>query len=489
VRRNVKAGSVRAEGAAAANELARLSAIELLEGYRAKRFTPRDVIEDVIAALELADASCNVVVTRTYDQARVAADEATAAWSAGSPVGKLAGVPVSIKDLVYVAGVRALGGAPTNRDLVPSVDSAAVSALRSAGAIVTCKTTTCESGYKLTADSPVSGVTRNPWNKDRTSGGSSGGAAASVAAGCGPLAIGTDGVGSIRVPSAFCGVVGIKPTFGLVPRSPGFSPPSWASLAHTGPIARTVADAALLLEVVAAHDPRDAASLAVSSRSFDTTPERLDGIRIGSSVDFGYAAVAADVRKAFGSAVETLGSLGADIVPDCVRFEPDMLERILKPIAYTEQAAAVSSRDAVALAASDSDYRDVVAKGARYSGIDYVEAGYRRNSLRASFLELFQKVDAIVTPTVAVTAFPAGALGVDRVDGVAVDRHLGWSPFSWPINLTGLPAATIPCGFDSDGLPIGLQIIAPWLDEGVIVRIAAAFERVRPWSQFRPRMR
>jgi aspartyl-tRNA(Asn)/glutamyl-tRNA(Gln) amidotransferase subunit A len=485
----VKAGNVRAGGAVAANELARLSAIELLEGYRAKRFTPRDVIEDVIAALELTNASCNVVVTATYDQARAAADEATAAWSSRSPVGKLSGVPVSIKDLVYVAGVRALGGAPANKDLVPSVDSAAVSALKSAGAIVTCKTTTCESGYKLTADSPVSGVTRNPWNKDRTSGGSSGGAAASIAAGCGPLAIGTDGVGSIRVPSAFCGVVGIKPTFGLVPRSPGFSPPSWASLAHTGPIARTVADAALLLEVVATHDPRDSASLAVPSRSFDATPGRLDGIRIGSSVDFGYAAVAADVRKAFQSAVETLGSLGAGIVHDCVRFEPDMLERILKPIAYTEQAAAVSTRDARALASSDNDYRDVVAKGARYSGIEYVEASYRRNSLRASFLELFQQVDAIVTPTVAVTAFPAGALGVDRVDGIAVDRHLGWSPFSWPINLTGLPAATIPCGFDSDGLPIGLQIIAPWLDEGVIVRIAAAFERVRPWSQFRPRMR
>src|SRR5205823_3774922 len=177
----------------------------------------------------------------------------------------------------------------------PSADAAAVTALKSAGAILTCKTTTCEAGYKLTADSPVSGITRNPWNKARTSGGSSGGAAAAVAAGCGPLAIGTDGVGSIRVPSSFCGVVGLKPTFGLVPRSPGFSPPSWASLAHTGPIARTVADAALLLEVIAAHDLRDAASLPIAARSFDVTPGRLDGIRIGSSADFGYAAVAPEV--------------------------------------------------------------------------------------------------------------------------------------------------------------------------------------------------
>ena len=273
-----------------------------------------------------------------------------------------------------------------------------------------------------------------------------------------------------------------------MPRSPGFSPPSWASLAHTGPIARTVADAALLLETVAIHDLRDAASLPVPSRGFDTAPVKLDGIRIGSSVDFGYAAVAPDIRRAFQSAVETLGSLGASIVPDCVHFEADMLDRILKPIAYTEQAAAVSARRAGALANSDRDYREVVAKGASYSGIEYVEAGYRRNSLRASFLEIFAHIDAIVTPTVAVTAFAAGELGVDEIDGIAVDRQLGWSPFSWPINLTGLPAATIPCGFDADGLPIGLQIIAPWLDEGLIVRIAAAFERARPWSQFRPRM-
>jgi aspartyl-tRNA(Asn)/glutamyl-tRNA(Gln) amidotransferase subunit A len=484
----VKAGSVRTGGAVEANELARLSAIELLEGYRAGRFTPRDVIEDVISALEVTNAACNVVVTPAYEQARAAADRATAAWSSGRPEGKLMGVPVSIKDLVYVAGIPALGGAPANKDLVPSVDAAVVSALKSAGAIITCKTTTCESGYKLTADSPVSGITRNPWNRDRTSGGSSGGAAASIAAGCGPLAIGTDGVGSIRVPSAFCGVVGVKPTFGLVPRSPGFSPPSWASLAHTGPIARTVADAALLLEAVATHDLRDAASLPVPARSFDMTPVKLNGIRIGSSADFGYAAVAPDVRKAFQSAVETLGSLGASIVPDCIRLEPDMLERILKPIAYTEQAAAVSARGPEALMASDGEYRDVVAKGASYSGVEYVEAGYRRNSLRMSFLEVFRKVDAIVTPTVAVTAFPAGALGVDEIDGIAVDRHLGWSPFSWPINLTGLPAATIPCGFDAEGLPIGLQIVAPWLDEGLIVRIAAAFECARPWTQFRPRM-
>ena len=483
----MNAGSALVDAAADANELAKLSAIELLDGYRAGRFTPRDVIEEVIAALEITQASCNVVVTPMYELARAAADDATAAWASGRKQGRLAGVPVTVKDLVYVAGVPASGGAPHNKDFVPTADAAAVAALKSAGAILTCKTTTCESGYKLTADSPVSGITRNPWNNARTSGGSSGGAAAAVAAGCGPLAIGTDGVGSIRVPSSFCGVVGLKPTFGLVPRSPGFSPPSWASLAHTGPIARTVADTALLLEVIAAHDLRDAASLPVAPRSFDVTPGRLDGLKIGASIDLGFAAVDADVRRAFQSATETLAGLGADLVPDCVAFSPDMLDRILKPIAYTEQAAAVAGWETEALAASDDDYRGVVATGRSYSGIDYLEASYRRTALRSSFLDLFQKVDALVTPTVAVTAFRAGTLGVDHVADVAVDRHLGWSPFSWPINLTGLPAATIPCGFDGGGLPIGLQIVAPWLDEALILRIAAAFEGARPWVQFRPR--
>jgi aspartyl-tRNA(Asn)/glutamyl-tRNA(Gln) amidotransferase subunit A len=479
--------TVRDGASAALKPLARLSVADLLEGYRARRFTPSEVIEDVIAALAATDASCNIVVTPMYEQARAEADRATVAWAKGSVEAPLAGIPVTVKDLVYVAGVPAKGGAPYLKDFVPDVDGAVVASLKAAGAIITCKTTTCEAGYKLTADSPVSGVTRNPWDLNRTSGGSSGGAAAGVAANCVPLAIGTDGVGSIRVPSAFCGVVGIKPTFGLVPRSPGFSPPSWGSLAHTGPIARTVADAALLLEVIAGPDLRDPASLPLEPRKYDATPGGLNGLTIGMSEDLGYAAVDPEVRRAFQAVSIALSELGAKVVPECVQLPSDMLERILKPIAYTEQAAAVANRHAATLDASDDDYREVVAKGHSYTGIDYIEAGYRRNALRSSFVELFSEVDALITPTVAVTAFRAGTLGVDKIEGVSVDPHLGWSPFSWPINLTGLPAATVPCGFDAGGLPIGLQIVAPWLEEGLILRIAAAFESVRPWAQFGPR--
>lgn len=481
--------STQAAAVPAPTDLARLSASELLAGFRRKRFTPRDVVDDVIAALEATQAACNVVATPMVAQARADAERLTKAMQAGEICGPLAGVPVTIKDLVYVAGVPAYGGAPMNRSFVPDVDGAVVTALKAAGAIITCKTTTCESGYKLTADSPVTGTTRNPWNVARTSGGSSGGAAAAVAAGCGPIAIGTDGVGSIRVPSSFCGVFGLKPTFGLVPRSPGFSPPSWASLAHTGPITRSVADAALALETIALHDLRDPASLPVPPRRIDASPRALTGLRIAASVDLGYAAVSADVRAAFARALLVLEGCGAGISADHPGLDPEVLEHTLKPIAFTEQAAAVARRGSDALAGSDPEYRGVIAAGRRYSGLDYVEAGYRRGQLRAGFLKLFERVDALVTPTVAVTAFEAGRLGIDRIDGATVDPHLGWSPFTWPINLAGLPAATVPCGFDRDGLPIGLQIVAPWLDEPTIFKIAAAFEEAQPWTETWPELR
>src|SRR3954467_12524748 len=319
--------------------LGSLSAIEIPAGYRHKAFTPRDVIDDTIATLEVTNEACNAVVTPMYEQARAEADRLTREMRAGEVKGPLAGIPVTIKDLVFVAGVPAYGGSPLNQAFVPDVDAAVVSALKEAGAIVTCKTTTCESGYKLTADSPVTGTTRNPWNHARPSGGSSGGAAAGVAAGCGPLALGTDGVGSIRVPSSFCGVFGLKPAFGLVPRAPGFSPPSRASLAHTGAIGRTVLDVALLLEVIAGHDVRDAASLPVTPREFDATPMPLAGMKIGFTADLGFAPVSPEVRSAFADAVAALSKLGAELIEDHAGLDSEALERTIKPIAYTEQAA------------------------------------------------------------------------------------------------------------------------------------------------------
>jgi len=192
------------------------------------------------------------------------------------------------------------------------------------------------------------------------------------------------------------------------------------------------------------------------------------------------------VRAAFKHAIDVLADLGAELIAADPSVDPDVLEEVLKPIAFTEQAAAVSGRDPALLSRSEQQYRDVIAKGRTYSGVDYMRATHRRMILRGRFVDLFNRLDALVTPTVPVTAFAAGAIGVEEIDGRRVDSHLGWSPFSWPINLAGLPAATVPCGCDRDGLPIGLQIVAPWLAEETILSVAAAFEQARPWADVWP---
>lgn len=474
------AGTVSAPG-----ELARLSAAEMLEGYRKGQFDPVDVIEDTIATLRQVDEACNLVVTDLYESARAAAEKSARAWRGGGQAGPMEGIPVTIKDLVFVAGVPAKAGAPSYADFVPQIDGEVVRRLKAAGAIPTCKTTTCESGYKLTADSPVSGITRNPWSLERTSGGSSGGAAAGVAAGAGPIAIGTDGVGSIRVPSSFCGVFGLKPTFGLVSRAPGFFPPSWGSLAHTGPITRTVADAALTLKTIAGHDIRDAASLNIAVPDYGRSGASLR-FKFVVSPDFGYAAVDPEIANAFATTAAALIDHCGEKVDAGISLDPDILTKVLKPIAFTEQASSVGDRGDGAFEASDAEFRQVIAEGRRYLGTDYMAATHLRSKLRGQFVELFSQADLLLTPTVAVTAFSAGTLGVDRIDGRPVDPHLGWSPFTWPINLTGLPAATVPCGFDRAGLPIGLQIVGSWGREDLVLAAAAALEEIRPWAAFRP---
>jgi aspartyl-tRNA(Asn)/glutamyl-tRNA(Gln) amidotransferase subunit A len=468
--------------------LATLSAQEMVAGYRAGSFTPSETVEAVIARLKAVQQPLNVMVTDMFAQARNEAHAATEAWRRGEPTGPLCGVPVTIKDLIYVREVQGAAGSVLLKDFVTPVDAIPVARLRAAGAVLTCKTTTCESGYKLTADSPLTGITRNPWRRDRTSGGSSGGAAAAVAAGGGPLALGTDGVGSIRVPASFCGVVGLKPSFGLVPRSPGFTPPPWASLAHTGPIARTVGDVALMLSVIAGYDVRDAGSLPVSPSGYAAHPDGVDGLRIAFSPDLGYAPVAPDVAKSVLAAVDALANAGTRIDAAKIALDADSLDGILKPIAFTEQAAAVGQRSAVELELSEPEYREVIDRGRQYHGVEYVAATYRRGALRDKFRILFDSYDVLITPTVATTAFAAGTVGVDAIDGKTVDKHLGWSPFTWPMNLAGLPAATVPCGFDRDGLPIGLQIVAPWLGEDRVLRIAALLEKIRPWGAAPPRL-
>lgn len=465
----------------AGSGLHRLSATALLAGYKSGAFTPDDVVDDILTQSRIADQLCNFATVVLNEEARVRARELSSGLRRGEDIGPLGGVPVTVKDLIFTKGARTMGGSPHHAGFVPDNDSAAVARLRDAGAVIIAKTTTSEAGHKLTADSPVSGITRNPWNPMKTSGGSSGGAAVAVACGCGPLALATDAVGSIRVPAAFCGVVGLKPTFGLIPRAPGFRPPPWASLVHTGLLSRTVSDAALMLSHLAGRDDRDPASLYVTASSYSTDAAPLSGLRVAASEDFSFAAVEPCVRDCFRAALHILADLGADVRQSAPSLDGDLLEKVLKPIAFTEQATAASIRNTQSLAQSDATFLSIVDEGLKYSGTDYIRAGYARTALQSRFLDLFSTVDVLVTPTVAITAFPAGEIGTSRIEGRTVDRHLGWSPFTWPMNLTGVPALTVPCGQDAEGMPIGLQIVAPWLQEAVLFRVAAAFEEAKPW--------
>ena len=354
------------------------------------------------------------------------------------------------------------------------------------GAIITCKTTTCESGYKLTADSPVSGVTRNPWRVDRTSGGSSGGAAAAVAAGCGPLALGTDGVGSIRVPSSFCGVFGIKPTFGLVSRAPGFSPPSWASLAHTGPIGRTVRDVALLLEVIAGHDVRDAASLPVTQREFDATPMPLGGHEDRASPRISdLRAVSPEVRSAFASCG---GCAERARVPSSstdhaghrsrgarAHHQTDRLHRTggrsrrpgAEPSWRVPTATITASLRAGASIAAPTTSMPRI--GARNCAVDSWNCSggwmcWSRRRLRSLHSKPARSEWRRSKGVRSISTW-AGR----RSHGRSTWRACRRRPFR---------AASI-----NEGLPVGMQIIAPWLEEGRIFRVAAAFEAARPWRE------
>jgi len=455
----MKADPVRAADAAQANELAKLSAIELLEGYRAGRFTPRDVIEDVIAALDATQSSCNVAVTPMFEQARAAADQASAAWKSGQPAGKLAGVPVSIKDLVFVAGVPALGGAPLNKDFVPAADGAAVTALKVAGAIITCKTTTCEAGYKLTADSPVSGITRNPWNRERTSGGSSGGAAAAVAAGMTPFEIGTDLSCSIRLPSHFCGIFGLKPTEhrvsvnGVVPAPQG-GPRPVRIMSCVGPMARTADDLALILSVIAGPDLGDTDVDPVPLGDFAAVAAK--GLRIAFAPTFGELPVSNAIRGALEAVAKKLESAGA-IVEDAKLPAVDFIDDL-------QQAGSLIPKITSAFSPGPDNPKASLA--------DYLTALDRRDRSIAAWETFFQQWDALLCPPAMTTAFPHTNPGTPlEVDGEE-RQYFSLAAHGTLFNYSGHPAIVVPSGEMDDSLPIGVQLVGKWWSEARLIGIA-----------------
>jgi Asp-tRNA(Asn)/Glu-tRNA(Gln) amidotransferase A subunit family amidase len=463
-------------------DLCWMPASELASSIRKRKISPVEVIDAVLDRIEKVNPRLNAYVTLTATEARAEAKAAErAVMRRSATLGALHGVPFSVKDLVITKGVRTTFGTPIYRDNVPTEDAPMVERLRAAGAIMLGKTNTPTFGWIGATHNLVFGITRNPWNVERTPGGSSGGASAAVAAGLAPLAIGTDGGGSIRIPASFAGIYGFKPSHGRIP----LHPPSAAwSLSHIGPMTRTVADAALMMNAAAGPDERDPTSLPGQRVDYVRAIKGdLKGVRIAWSADLGFAeAVDPEVREACARAARTVRETGGR-VEEVKAGWPSPAEAwhlIFCGGIATRMAPYRERRDEI-----EPGLLHLIEWYLSQPPAAYVQAWFDRLNWWAHPRALFEKYDLLLTPTVACPPFAVGLDNATEIDGKPLGPY-AWIPFTYPFNLTGQPAASVPCGFTKGGLPIGLQIVGRRFDDATVLRASAAFERVRPWASERP---
>ncbi len=459
-------------------DLADCTATELLRLYRSRQASPVEAVNAVFARIDKHNPRLNAFVCLDREGALRSATASSLRWHKAQPAGALDGVPVSIKDLILTTGLPTLRGSHTIAADQPwEVDAPVSARLREAGAVLLGKTTTPEFGCKGETNSPRSGITRNPWNPDTTAGGSSGGAAAAVASGMGPIAIGTDGAGSVRIPGAFCGCFGLKPSFGRVPAYPA-SP--FGSVAHIGPLTMDVHDAALVMNVLKRPDARDWTALPFDDTDYTAgLQDGVHGLRIAYSPTLGYAKnVHPEVAQAVHTAVLRLEALGASVEQVDPGFE-DPLE-ITTGLWFVGAWTIWNTLTIEQQARTDPDFRAQAMLGERFSALQVQNLQLRRAALGSQMRQFMQTWDLIATPALAVPAFAARAAGHTPMDPEAM---LGWTPFSYPFNLTQQPACTIACGLTSAGLPIGLQLVGPMFGDAVVLRAARSFERAQPLAR------
>jgi Asp-tRNA(Asn)/Glu-tRNA(Gln) amidotransferase A subunit family amidase len=433
---------------------------------RAGQVSAVEVTRTALATIREQDPAVNAFTVVLEDEALATARGADARAGRGES-GPLLGVPVSIKDHVWLAGAPATNGSVALRDFVPVEDCVAVSRLRDAGAVIVGKTNNPEFCYRGITDNRLYGLTRNPRSLGHTPGGSSGGSAAAVAAGMVPLALGTDGGGSIRIPASFCGIAGLKPTFGLVPKQPGFR--GWPTLSVDGPLARTVRDLALTVAVMAGPSSADDLTWPVPLRD---APD-VAGLRIAFSEDLGFAPVEPAVREAFRAAIAALTAL-------------NLVEAHPPPVPPTALWNAIALAEGYAsegplLAESESELSEGTAEliraGRDITAAEYLDAQHERSLYTRAWNEFFADHDLLLLPTMQLTALPVGILSPKAIDGQPVDPFFDdWCTFCCPANLTGQPAASVPIGADAAGLPIGLQVIGRRWEDATVLAAAAAIE-------------
>ena len=462
------------------DDLAYSSATDLLDAYRAKRLSPLEATKAALGRIAAHNPKINAFMIIDDEGALAAAAESEARWTRGEPIGLVDGVPTGIKDLVLTKGWPTLRGSKTvdpRQDW--DEDAPAVARLREHGAVFLGKTTTPEFGWKGVTDSALTGITRNPWNTDKTPGGSSGGASAALAAGMGALHIGTDGGGSIRIPSGFAGVFGIKPSYGRVPAYP---PSPFGTVAHVGPMARTVADAALMLTVIAGPDSRDWLALPYDGRDWrQGLDDGIAGLKVAFSPDLGYAKVDGEVADLVAQAAAAFEALGAHVEQTDPGFEhPGEIFRLHW---WAGAASALGGLPPEKMALLEPRLAEIVAAGAEIPLLDYMAAVTARAVLGGQMRAFHERYDLLLTPALAVPAFDVGILGPE---GWADSDWVGWTPFTYPFNLTQQPACSVPCGFTADGLPVGLQIVGPMHRDDLVLRAARAYQAAHPTAERRP---
>jgi aspartyl-tRNA(Asn)/glutamyl-tRNA(Gln) amidotransferase subunit A len=457
-----------------ADDILSRSAADIIGLYRSKRVSPVEVVTATLDRIDRLDRLYNAFAMIDREGALRDARASEKRWWRGEPDGLVDGLPVTVKDLVAVKGMPTRRGSRTTSPLPSEEDGPPVARLRQQGAVFLGKTTTSEFGWKAVTDSPLTGVTRNPWDARLTSGGSSGGAGVAAALGLGTLHLGTDGGGSIRIPASFCGVFGFKPTFGVVsvhPHSPALT------LWHQGPLTRTVSDAALMLTVMAGPDIRDwyaGPELGINYR--DGLGDGVQGLRVAYSRTLGYAKPDPSVVSLVDKAVEDLARLGAHVE----EIDPGLDDpiEIMQPLWSVGLAVGVARMTSDDRALLDPPLLDLAEPGFRLTALDYRQLEKARESFGRRMAMLHAKYDLLITPQLAIAAFAAGH---EVPPESQMDRWWEWSPFTYPFNLTQQPAAAVPCGFATSGLPVSMQIVGAKYSDALVLRAAYAYEASHPF--------
>ncbi|WP_111721168.1 amidase [Homoserinimonas sp. OAct 916] len=457
------------------DDLATFSATDLLAAYQSRELSPVEVTRAALDQIARLDAGVNAFCLVDEECALQQARGSEQRWQAGSPRGELDGVPTSIKDLLLTRGWPTLRGSRlVSPDQEWTEDAPSVARLREAGAVFVGKTTTPEFGWKGVTDNTLTGNTGNPWDVTKTSGGSSGGSAAAVAYGMGPLSVGTDGGGSVRIPAAFCGIVGVKPTYGAIPVYPT-SP--FGTLSHVGPMTRTVEDAALMMDVLTKFDSRDWSALAPPlSSHLGGLRDGIRGLRIAYSRDLGYVAVDPEIAASVDAAVRVLAELGA-IVEE---VDPDFSDPIeaYHTLWFAGAGKVIESYPRARWNELDPGLLEIALAGREMTAMELLDANQVRADLGRRMGAFHVKYDVLVTPTIPIAAFD---IGEEVPTGSGLTRWAEWTPFTHPFNLTQQPAISVPCGLTKGGLPVGMQVVGPRYSDALLLSAAFAFESVAPF--------